>query len=443
VPWRKVFVPALLFGALGLMVYGFLPARAMQSPPLNTGGVTDSNRFIRQVTDARDLALRVTVDESKVLIGSPTNRFSQTLRDISKSLSELPILIGVSALIGLYQLIRKDAALGMATIGISLGNLLFFSGWDPDPWIACFLIFALWSAYGLDWIVKLLKIPESVAVLIIAIVLLSTALPSSLRRASELQSFAIPEKIARNLLDKTGPGGILITEPSWFIVRTLSALEGYRPDVIPVYVPSLLFPKYFAHTKLTRADGSMYNSGLIEGEEDFVGEASEIRNLGRLVNFLGPKIPIMLEPATNLVEPLKAVLSLDDDGGVRLRSGKSGISEGFLNARESLASQTSKSMLSMNLQVQGDTMNYLESVLAYDATLLLSLDRKNEAASLLYSLCSSTSPSLCSARTLYNTATMLQAANRSCQATQIARELLKRGRIAPQNALLNSNEACG
>ena len=442
-PWKRILVSCLLFGFLGLASYGFIPARALQSPPLNSGSATNTDRFLKQISDARDRALRAPVDESTVLVGKPSGRISQAGSDAIKALSELPKIVALLALVGLIALFVKDTALALSTLGMALGNLLFFSGWDPDPWIPCILMCAFWATYGLGWLIERVHISQKICVPIALVALLSLSLPNSIKRASDLHSFATAEQHGRALLDGVPPGGVLLVEPSWFLVRTLSALEQYRTDVMPIYIPSLLFPSYFAHVELTKDDGTHFSSGNIEKEGDFIPNASEIRNFGRLINFLGPKVPVQLEPVAPLTEPLKSVLSLDGDGRITLRSGESGVAQEFITSRVKFASSASEALLKSSAQLQSDSMNYFESIIGHEADLLVLLGKNKEASELLLALCNSKTRALCSSRTIYNAAVLLKAAGMSCESVSMALELKERGRLTSENPLLVTSEPCG
>jgi hypothetical protein len=361
---RKAFTPSLIFFLFGIAVYAYLPIRALANPPLNTGDPRTLSRVFAQMTDMRDQELRVKAqDESaqKQLTGPVMQLFV----DGQRLLGELPLAVAVLGLIGFFAGVVSQPKIYLSLSGIIFPTLLFFSGWDPDPWIAAITTIVALSVVG--YTATILKITRHRAIqmcltaasclAIAASTLLSTR--ESFDALKSHSSFQLPGEAAQTILQSTPRNGILVTEPSWFITRYLQALEGYRSDVSLIYLPSLLFPTYFAPAHLF-----VGKSDLLSAESSMPSEPN-LSNLFKLVSGAAPVATIQIEPIQLVVEPLKEVLLLEDDGNIRLRQGVPGnVSSNFAAARASLITKLISHSNALSGTLRLDTLNYASVLFA-------------------------------------------------------------------------------
>ncbi len=360
---RRALAPSLALFMIGFAVYAYLPMRALANPPLNTGDPRTMSRLMAQMTDARDQMLRVTPKND--VVQERPGRATQLYRDARRLLSEFPLIVAIFGSIGFLVGVVSQPKIYLSLTGVFVPPLLFFSGWDPDPWIGAIALVIPLSAVGCAAILDRVTSHRTAracltfaSCLPIAISIVWSA-QKSFDVVTSHASFQLPAQSAQTLLQTTPHHGILITEPSWFITRYLQAIEGYRSDVSLIYLPSLLFPTYFAPAH------------LLLGEVDFLAAESptprepNLSNVFKLLSVAAPLATIQIEPIQLIVEPLREVLLLENDGNIRLRQGVPGkVFSNFTAARASLVAALIDHSNKLSGTLRSDTLNYASVLFA-------------------------------------------------------------------------------
>ena len=317
-------IVAAVFVSIGLSTYAYLPVRSSHNPPLNTGVPHTLERFILHVTDARDRDLRapsitpVTPPPKAAIIGNDLLRLS----------SELPWLLLPLCLVGIAGLARHNRKVLYYSIGIPVTTLGFFMGWDVDPWISALAIGTLYGSLGascaLDYCQRM-KYPGAALArpLFITMCLIYTS--SSLPNRYGMPADESAMQFAKTRLRTTTEETLLVADASWFITRYAQQIEGVAPNITTVYLPSLLFPHYFAPPHLT--------FGTEEWSPTDKGSPTDpnYSNLFSLISSASNYSKIEIEPNMNVSAPLREILRLDKDGVIRIEKGREGVREpGFI-----------------------------------------------------------------------------------------------------------------
>lgn len=252
--WKLSFA-VLCVGTLGLSVWGYLPARATQNPPFNTGGPHSVERFIRQVSDARDRELRAK---------SGLESFHLSTEQLAVDATRIANFCGVPFLIlagfGAMMLFLRRPLAGLTISGSLLLVAALFAGWDFAPFTIVSSELAVLAVYGLGTILEpnrpmLLRLT---AIPIAIVVSMSNSL-SSIELASELSTYDLPATASLQSFKNVAQHSTILIEPSYFYVTYLQSIENVRPDVTVFYQPALAFPDYFA-PQINPANHSTYTS---------------------------------------------------------------------------------------------------------------------------------------------------------------------------------------
>jgi hypothetical protein len=110
---------------------------------------------------------------------------------------------------------------------------------------------------------------------------------------------------------------VLISDSSWFITRYAQTVEGVAPTVTSVYLPSLLFPKYFNPTQLTIGQERLFAQ---EGENPIL---PELTNLFQLISLASNVAPIQIDPNNIAITPLREIIQFEPNGTLQIRRGES------------------------------------------------------------------------------------------------------------------------
>lgn len=232
---------AIFVGLVGLLTYGYLPARALTHPPLNTGAPLNGERFLAQVTDARDRELRAKG-------GFESIHFSghQVVQDTVRFADHVGwIFLFVSSL-GIITLAIQRSLLGFALIGVTATVGAIFAGWDFAPWTIVSAALAVGCALGLqktgEWAqqgsVRWILFPVMLGVI-------GQNGRHSPLLAIELSTYDAPEQAALQTLTAVPRNGDALVEQSIFATTYLQAVENVRPDTRILYQPALEWPSYF------------------------------------------------------------------------------------------------------------------------------------------------------------------------------------------------------
>jgi hypothetical protein len=374
---RDQIVRAGVFAVIGALVYLYLPVRAATNPPLDTGRPVTVERFIRHTTDARDRALRTSPPSaaSSSAQSSKPGRLTQLGKDLvrlSLPLGVLPALTGLGALCAFA---RRQPLFFAPALGIAITTLLFFSNWDPDPWLVVIAVVSVGCALALCALAarteshRLLK-PLPLVLLALFSVLAARELPLSLDHLSAQRTFDEPARAALRVLDSTPRYGMAITEPSWFVSRYLQQLEGYRTDVVLLYLPSLLFPAYFDPAVIETP------KGIVESTQGENPAEPRFENVATALQAGALNGPVFVELTELLAAPFREILILNKDGkSVVVNQTPGYVDREYASARAVTLRTTKVRALSEPEALRADTMNYVEVCLAHETAALRALGR--------------------------------------------------------------------
>lgn len=235
-------VPVFVCVVLGLGIWGYLPARATDSPPLNSGAPATIDRFWKQVSNARDRDLRPKSGfESFHLSSGQLRKDTTRLADYAG----WPFLALAAA--GLIALAISSPFLGGAftlTLGVVWG---LFAGWDFAPFTIVSALLLIASTVGLARLSEHAPriFAPGVALLGLALLLITNS-NENLAVARTLSHYDAPAEAGRAALEVSKPQAVSLIEPSYFVVSYLQAIENFRGDVTVLYQPALQWPSYFS-----------------------------------------------------------------------------------------------------------------------------------------------------------------------------------------------------
>ncbi len=315
----RVFVTCSLFGLAGLSTYAYLPARSLTSPPLNTGAPSTPSRFMLHVSDARDRDLRpesVQVSDSQAPL-----LVSKILDDLQRLASDISLPIAMISVLGALFILWSLPFVGFSLLGGIGTTLWFFMGWDLDPWIPATSFSLVFAAILTSFCITSIETQYSksaavLSLLILALVLGISTLPNIQHRLKEAPSESAIH-FAEDTLRSVPPHGVLISDSSWFITRYAQTVEGVAPTVTSVYLPSLLFPKYFNPTQLTIGQERLFAQ---EGENPIL---PELTNLFQLISLASSVAPIQIDPNNIAITPLREIIQFEPNGTLQIRRGES------------------------------------------------------------------------------------------------------------------------
>jgi hypothetical protein len=387
--WRA-FLPAFLAALLGLSIYSYLPVRSVTHPPLNTGAPHTLDRFVAQISNARDRLLRPSFTlppGANSSVQPNLERLVSVVRhDLGTLTGELSPIILCAALVGALILLGHQPLLTGALLATVGGNLLFFSGWDPDPWIISLALIGSLSTVTFAWILNRPQRPTlralSVAVLLSG-VLLTTATPTAITKSTIITSSFAPRDTARALVDPLPLGAPFITEASWFLAQYLRSIEGYRADVTPLYQPSILSPHLFAPLRIAVGEERIEASSATQGESI----------LERYIDRVSQHGPVFFEPNIELNARFRAIAHLVPDGSAQLKRGEGATFErGYLDLTATTLTNLRDTAIADPWFLGADTQQYLETVLTYKADLLRVTGHPADALHLIEQVCPPNKP---------------------------------------------------
>jgi hypothetical protein len=238
----KATVPVFVCVVVGLGIWGYLPARATDAPPLNSGAPATIERFWKQVSNARDRDLRPKSGfESFHLSGGQLLKDTTRLADYAG----WPFLALAAA--GFIALVISSPFLGgafTATLGVVWG---LFAGWDFAPFTIVSTLLLIASTVGLSRFSERMPKSATPALAVVALTLLLFAnSKEALSVAASLSHYDTPAEAGRAALEVSNPGAVSLVEPSYFLVSYMQAIENFRADVTVLYQPALQWPEYFS-----------------------------------------------------------------------------------------------------------------------------------------------------------------------------------------------------
>jgi hypothetical protein len=336
----------------------------------------------------------------------------------------LPLLI-VGAL-GLLIIALQYGRLGLLLLTTSISSWLFFLGWDADPWLPLIMGLSVGVSYFLALVIKRAMVASTLRTLSAGVAFLGAFLiarpltPAA--SPSLIRNFGLPASASAAQLDALPPHAVYMTEASWFLLTYLQSIEGYRKDVTLVYQPSILFPDYFAQTKLIDQKQNSFDSWALPSG------ASSDKNLGSFTDFASQLGEIDFEPNMLLNEFYQSIAQCDETGRTYLVRGQQ------KNCKEEFAEYVLYSSLSISTAdakywsgFHSDTAHYFEGRLTSSADLLKRSNSIAAAINLLDRVCLWPQSSLCRLASLNNLAAYFLDAGNKRAAAAVLSKLVKDG----------------
>lgn len=433
---KVVALPALLLFFFGIFIYSYIPVRATVSPPLNTGSAITKIRFLNLVTDKRDRALRPqTMHNAFSKEGiSFLKIITNAKKDFTKILNESSKMSLALALIGLLVLCRYQPKITLFLLSVSLANWFFFQGWTPDPWAPLLILIVIACLGWMGWVYGLfekfsrsLRAYMSFVMLVVIANLLISLRPLPVALYKSFANLDLPAVIGEAQLKGLRPHAVKVTESSWFILKYLQAVEGYRDDVTLVYLPQLLYPAYFAAFTLERNENDRFTSKLRSEDE----LNPDMKNFSAFVDFVSSQQALVFEASMSINEALKDIALLEADGYSRIRRSENGtFSPLYAEKAETDLRYIQKAIKELPHQLKKQAFKYLETAITEKADLLRQVERLNEAVSLLSLLCNTENLS-CSAISLNNLAVYFMELGNFAAAKQHLEEIIKTAKVVP------------
>ncbi|MBX7142874.1 MAG: DUF2723 domain-containing protein [Oligoflexia bacterium] len=429
---RNLIVPGLLLVIFGAAVYGYLPIRAQGNLPLNTGSPVSIDRFLAHITDARDTALRPAEQSSSAQSArsSISHNFSALLVNFDQLKQGLSLEVLVISALGLALLFIYSSRLALILILPMLIQAWLFAGWDSDPWLVLTAVLTIGSsmcAVRCITFVKDKKVQGLCCALFVVLLVGQVLRGVELGKGFNLRSFALTSDTAVATLAKLPSNAVFLNEQSWFILKYLQDIEGYRTDIQLVYQPSVLFPEYFNPAILaSSANADSLNSANVNIKDS--ATAPEFQRLGSFIGYAAPRSRLFFEPNATINQFLSGIARCEDNPvfaiiNLKTRQFKQRCLE--LAIQELLPLRAGANpALSL---LAADTANYLESRLNGLADLLIKSDYKVEAISALEQICGPISSTPCSIITINNLIAFKMRAGDAEGARSIAEAVLKRG----------------
>lgn len=323
--YRKIILPSLFLLLCGAAIFAYIPVRAGSSPPLNTGGATSMHRTLNLMTNARDRALRNPVAATPVDTireAPPSKEFLATLllrlyKDLRIMEKEVPALILLFAVAGTIIVCIQKIDFGII-ISWSLVSLwYFFKGWQPDPWIPIFFLTGFLATCFLSLFCQFVSDLSSrrlvyttltfIGLGVTALVTHKTLSEAHAASSSETSTLVLHEQLLN-----APEHALLISETSYFLHAYAQSIEGFRHDLVLLYLHQIINPEYFAPFKL-----SFNTLSLIDSIQ--LNTATAEKNLALFIDRVAPKTVITIEPNSTLMKFLASVAQLDTNGLAHIR----------------------------------------------------------------------------------------------------------------------------
>jgi hypothetical protein len=405
----RIALPATLFFTLGFSIYAHLITQSSMSIPLRTGEPTTIARFYHLITDARDRALKNSTSSTEQTLSMPFITSIAAIRNDLTALSlEVTVPCALLALIGLVALWRTARSLAFLLTGCFISSIMFFSGWQPDPWIIPMIIIALCFARG---VLLCTSINAQYRTLCCALLALYTpfALQNSAIMGSALRALRLPEELAEETLLKAPPQSIYLTESTWFPHAALQYTNNLRPDITLAYQPRILFPYYFEQFSLLlpATKTTIFNSKLpVEDEESSEPQWS---SLGEFMQQVSSHGPLCIEPNIVINSYLGSVVQLRENSCIQIRKGQRALlDERYREDRRNYYARHQESIRNLPRALRQDAVHTLEQLITNETHLLALQGHGALALELYQALCDHRLEVICSPYSAQNRAKLLQ-----------------------------------
>ena len=424
----------VLWGICGLTPYLAIPLRAAEAPPLNTATASTMQGVQILITAERDRNLRA---EAVPVIGAVHASTTSVqiarlpiVRDFPSVLHELGGFMLLASILGCIACLVRAKDLLILLFISSAGTLLFFTGWDPDPWVPVWTSAAILVGIGIGWLLS-----HGQTLFAGAVTALLVLLPL-LGRASEiaaelnaLRALGLPADATRALLSSAPKSAVILLEPSWFLAKYMRDIEGVRSDLTHIHAPALLYPEYFSAPILSLPNDRLSLSAQVS---DLRNIEDRTKGIGRFIGKVAPHVPVSYEPSELLSQALKGI-SIYDLGLPTVRWQMSGkFNPDFTNAVIERADAAHSATKTLPPSIRSDAMNYFEAVFNGYANQAWLMGDSQSAAKILGGLCTDRGtlgelPTQCSARSLNNLAVYLMRAGLDGSARAILLDLIAQG----------------
>jgi hypothetical protein len=215
-PDRRWLLLALSVASLlGLSIYALLPIRASQAPPVNWGDPRTVGRFIWLVTGRLYRRYSFNLPLRYLLA-----RLAAWARLLAHQFGSWGLFIGLAGVWSLWEKARHFAA---ACVVMAATYSVYAIGYDTSDshvyLIPTFLVFALWLAWGLDWLLAIIQpliTPVSPQVVRGAAVSLALVIPLvsfiGNRASVDVSSDFVARDYGLSVMQNVQPEAVVITQ---------------------------------------------------------------------------------------------------------------------------------------------------------------------------------------------------------------------------------------
>ena len=438
---KRLILPGLISFAFGLSIFLYIPARSTAKPILNTGNPSTLQRFARLVSDARQFELKplqtTHINQAKSTKDYVARIFLRMVKDAKELHQHIPYFYYAVALVGLLILAIRSLELAAIISWLALSHWFFFKGWPPDPRMPLIFIIGFLTSIAAALFIQPLAAALSrrtgiVISVTLAALLLLIGINRTWQNCSSGKNEQLPISIARKSLEALPIDSVYLSERSWFINLYAQNIEGLRPDILLIYTPSLVYPKYFYFPEIVDRNNKViadplknYNPNFpLFNLKDFVNRASRIVRLG-------------YEPSPNLNLFFKNVSELNDNGSILLapRGQRGFVSDKFPVAIENRLLHWQSTYANTWLPLKFEKQHFILSELNAYADLLKAQANIPATIFLYQKTCSNTS--FCNITTLNNLAVAYIDAGQYNQSIELLESLLPKSGFDHQALLKN------
>lgn len=407
---KQILLQCLLCFLIGLTIYLYIPIRAHNNLPLNTGMATSWQRFVSHVSNARDWTIRGIQANQQSSQNHETASIKKTFHILNLNFSEIAIHDGkrlvaeislistLFGLVGIVIILIKSHTFGLILTLSALSTWGFFSGWHPDPWLPIFFTFQLGAASSLALLTQQLQkrstlrgLPVAVSSSLAALLILGSVRPNLAMELESYRSYKTTLEEGRARLRDTAPNSFYLSEPSLFLLLYTTAVEGYRDDVSIVYLLDLYYPELFVKRTWQRSDGVSFSPDIYP-----LPHLPSLDNVSNFVNFISNDSILYAEPVTLLNSYLREVVKLNNHGLLELKQNQSAsLDPEFMNQILRELERLIEHFYKMPKTISQDVAAYIELRAMLYADLLYSMKRPLRAAQVLSMLCDQPDRRLC------------------------------------------------
>lgn len=398
-----------LFGALGLLIFIYLPLRAALNPPLNSGGITGVSEFVGFVSNSRIQNLRNDDAALTPGLGERAENFLVNLR------SDVGLVFMALGMFGFSVLIHQRRPLGLIIALFAFGNFVPFATWDSDPWILGIGLLTVGIAGLLNLILK----GGVQRMVVLAAICYAAAAAHPL----QLNLYYGAEEAGLRLLRGDSRSTILL-EQGWFIGKSIAKLYGRDHTNALIFTPGILYPEAFSNTHLS-VNGVDINAREIKQQHP---QGSRYAVLSAIFKASRSETPISmrLQPSSLVNQSLKDLLYLKDGEALIVAGNKGAVDSVFAETLLEKFKEGRDALLKAPKIAGADARNYYESEALGWIDLLNAIGEEKLALAAYDLFCAEPFDLTCSAVLINNYALKLVDAGRTAQATKVLAAVMER-----------------